>query len=311
MRKPYWLFISLLYAILFTGPVFGQELVMDGSFTLCESDSTTVAWICRSAESCFAPGAGRQVAGTIGTGAGRLLSNQDFQDELLQPLLPLTPGKEYVLTVYARVASGKGQAAIGIRQENSYPRLYRSLTNEWEKMELAFIPNAGWAQVVLSSTAGCEVLWDDITLYESKAISAQLAQEWDARLHAGELIYTGLVVDARGTGLQRGMSPKIIDENGNLLFAGVEASGTQLIKDGLVAYVRNLDEAAKHKRMRVCDEYPLQFPLVISAQKAVGYPQPYFPATAVVIGQADASLIRQSVQHYDFLGRFAIVFVID
>jgi hypothetical protein len=63
--------------------------------------------------------------------------------------------------------------------------------------------------------------------------------------------------------------------------------------------------------MRVCEEYPLQLPLVISAQKAVGYPQAYFPATAVVVGQADASLIRESIQTYDFLGRFAIVFVVD
>lgn len=311
MRKPYWLLVSMLLTVLLACPVFGQQWIVDGSFSLYESDPAMATWICRSKELCFAPNRGRQGAGSIGTGAGRLLSEQDFQDELLQPLLSLTPGKEYILSAYARVASGSGQASIGIRQESSYPRIYRSLTSEWERIEMAFIPSAGWAQAVLSVSAGCEVLWDDITLQESHAISAKLAGEWEDKLAAGELIYTGLVVDARGTGLERGMSPKILDEYGNLLFAGVGASGTQLIKDGLVAYVRSVDDAAKHSRMRVCEEYPLQLPLVISAQKAVGYPQAYFPATAVVVGQADASLIRESIQTYDFLGRFAIVFVVD
>jgi hypothetical protein len=205
-----------------------------------------------------------------------------------------------------------GEAMIGLRQEKEFTRLFRDIPpGKWERIELAFTPAPGWAQIVLSGAAGVELIWDDVSLQESTVISEQLAGEWEQRMKNGEKIYTGLVVNAKGTGLQRGMSPKILDEYGRLIFKGLEATEAQLVSQGLVAYERDLDIAVKHPRLRVSNDYRLVLPLVVDAQKAVGYPNPGFPPTSVVVGAEDAKRIREAVDVYNFFERLAIVFVVD
>ncbi len=103
-----------------------------------------------------------------------------------------------------------------------------------------------------------------------------------------------------------GDEPRIWDENGQLVFAGIEAGETQLYSLGIVAYSTDLREATSHPRLKVSDAYPFRLPLIIDAQGTRGLPR-----TDVIIGAADARRIREAVEEYDFLGRFAVVFVLE
>lgn len=261
------------------------------------------AWVLKGPETFWAPGAGRE------GGAVRYRGIPGSDAEVVQTVTTaLAPGQRYTLSVWVRALEEGAVAVVGARWDGGYPRVFRSVEPEdgWVRIELRFDApiEPGWRQVVLSGTG--ELLWDDVGLYESYSLETRLAAEWEERLQSGVPIYTGLVVNALGTDLERGMSPKIYSEDGRLLFAGADAGQSQLISAGLVAYVTDLRQATMHPRLRVSEAYPLRLPLVVDAQGTRGWPR-----TDVVIGSADAELIREAVKHYDFLGRFAIVFVVE
>ncbi|MDX8414405.1 MAG: hypothetical protein R8J85_09995 [Mariprofundales bacterium] len=69
---------------------------------------------------------------------------------------------------------------------------------------------------------------------------------------------TGLVIDARGLGMQPSMAPKVLAENGSVLFSALLAEGQPA--DGLVAYATSPDDA--NVRVKVGDH-----PMVIRAVK--------------------------------------------
>ena len=50
----------------------------------------------------------------------------------------------------------------------------------------------------------------------------------------------------------------------------------------------------------------MRLPLIVDAQGVSGMPR-----TSVIIGEEAARRIRAATDQYDFLGRFAIIFVID
>lgn len=229
--------------------------------------------------------------------------------ELVQTVGPLLePGVRYTLSAWVRANKPGSVAIMGARWVGGHPRVFRGVEPEdgWVKIEFRFeAPSEpGWRQVVLTGTG--ELIWDRVALHEADTLEARIAREWESRLSSPNPIYTGLVVNARGTNLQRGMSPKIYDPSGQLIFAGMDAGDAQLIRQGLVAYTSDLQEATSHPRLNVSDVYPIRLPLVVDAQDTRG-----MPITDVVVGEADAKKIRQAVESYDFLGRFAVVFVLE
>ena len=103
------------------------------------------------------------------------------------------------------------------------------------------------------------------------------------------------------------MSPKVYDYEGNILFAGVEA--TRVISSsntGIVAYTRSIEEALSHPRLNVHEEYPLRLPLIVDALDGRD-----FAGAGVVLGASDTRTIRKALQEYDFFGRFAVIIVVD
>lgn len=291
------------------GSAAAQEYIVDGGFEYVGTHPGQSAWLIPPGSG-VRSGAGRlepSFATTAGTGyAAYLAATSDYKTELVQPLLPLVPGRQYLLSAWVKAEQPGMDITIGVRSQKAYPHIERGLSGEgWERVELEFDAQEGWAQVVLSSTAGV-TLWDDVSLQESRTVAERVAAQWERNLKQGKQIYTGLVVNAKGTGLERGMSPTIWDTNGRLVFAGIDASFDQLIRKGIVAYEHTLEEAAAHPRMAVSDEYPMRLPLVVDAQAVSGMPR-----TSVIIGAEDARRIREATNQYDFLGRFAIVFVVD
>lgn len=103
------------------------------------------------------------------------------------------------------------------------------------------------------------------------------------------------------------MSPRIVDERGELVYTGMEADPRLVISRGIVSYSQDPDQALRHPRLAVSELYPYSLPLVVTA---VGRVDDLFRAS-VVISVADADRIRRELAKYDFLGRYAVVFVID
>ena len=62
--------------------------------------------------------------------------------------------------------------------------------------------------------------------------------------------YTGLIIDAKGTGLQPAMSPKIYDEEGNELYGSAYVDQEFVQKHGMAGYVRDLDQALANDRVQ-------------------------------------------------------------
>lgn len=261
-------------------------------------------WILKGEGTRFDPSGGR-----AGGGAVVIHPELDPGAEVVQTVGPtLEPGVRYTVTAWVRALAPGSVAVVGVRWEGGYPRVFRGVEPEdgWVKIEFRFDApgRPGWRQVVLSGSG--MLVWDEIGLFEAHTLEERLAREWEDRLSSGDPIYTGLVINAKGTDLERGMSPRIWDEEGQLVFAGIDAGDGQLIGQGLVAYATELRDGTSHPRLKVSDAYPLRLPLVIDAQGTRGLPR-----TDVIIGAADARRIREAVASYDFLGRFAVVIVLD
>lgn len=261
-------------------------------------------WILKGDETRYDAEAGRG-----GSGGIVFRPAVDPGAEVVQTIGPLLePGRRYTVTAWVRALAPGSVATVGVRWEGGHPRVFRGIEPEdgWVKIEFRFDAptQPGWRQVVLTGTG--EMVWDDVGLFEADSLEERLAREWEERLAAGEPIFTGLVINAKGTDLQRGMSPRIWDEDGQLVFAGIGAGDTQMYAEGLVAYATELREGVSHPRLRVSDVYPLRLPLVVDAQGTRGLPR-----TDVVVGRADARRIREAVEAYDFLGRFAVVIVLE
>lgn len=260
-------------------------------------------WIYRG-DAAHAPGEGRMQGGGAYVRGAR-----EYDSEIIQTVgPPLVPGRRYTVTAWVRSTTPDAVAVIGVRWEGGHPRVFRgvSIHDGWSRIEFRFEApmQPGWRQIVLSGSGG--LVWDDVALYEAESLEARLAATWSDRLMSQDAVYTGLVINAKGTDLSRGMNPMIYDESGQLVFAGIGAGDGQLYTQGIVAYANDLGVAVSHSRLEVSEIFPLRLPLVIDAQGTRGSPR-----TSVVVGQADAERIRRAVQNYDFLGRFSIVFVVE
>ena len=119
-----------------------------------------------------------------------------------------------------------------------------------------------------------------------------------ARLDPGK-VYTGLIIDARGSGAQPAMSPKIYDEEGNELFGSAYVDQEFVQKHGMAGYVRNLDQALANDRVQGT-------PAVLKALSSSGANQ-----TDLILSKSDADQLRGLADHLNFLREARVVIVLD
>ena len=119
-----------------------------------------------------------------------------------------------------------------------------------------------------------------------------------ARLDPGRA-YTGLVIDARGSGAQPAMSPKIYDEEGNELYGSAYVDQEFVQKHGMAGYVRDLDQALANDRVQGT-------PAVLKALSSSGANQ-----TDLILSKSDADQLRGLADHLNFLREARVVIVLD
>jgi len=287
--------------------VFGVNLLENGDFEL--GTAAPAGW---RAVGAHQAGRDSRVARS-GTASGRLSTGSgEGEAYWRQGGLELVAGGRYVLSGWVR-ADSPAVATLGIEWDDPSAgshRIHRGIPPDgrWHRVELEFVASGtARAAAVAGGIMRGSVWWDDVSLVRIDDRPQQLAAHWERLLAQYGPVYTGLVVDARGLGVVRGMSPRIVDEQGGLVYTGMEADASMVIGRGIVAYVRDPDEAIRHPRLAVSELYPYRLPLVVTAVDRV---DDLFRASVVVSG-ADADRIRRELAKYDFLGRYAVVFIID
>ncbi len=182
-------------------------------------------------------------------------------------------------------------------------QLSRSIAgpNQWQEISVVVTapPNAQKATVVFSTPEGVEMEWDNVNIRR-----VELDMEAEELIRQG-LVYTGLIVDARGLGLQRGMSPRIYSESGQLIYAGVAADLDFVQESGIASYGQELTPELLRRLQPGKDSIKVS-PLVVEALEVTDSTE-----TGVIISDADADAIVAALNTYDFLAEYSVIFLID
>ncbi|MBI4635426.1 MAG: hypothetical protein HY727_03660 [Candidatus Rokubacteria bacterium] len=113
------------------------------------------------------------------------------------------------------------------------------------------------------------------------------------------VLYSGLVIDARGLGVRPAMAPKVVSEGGQEIYGFSVVDRNWVVQQGMVGYSKDPGAARAHER--VADR-----PLIVKAVAAAGASK-----TDVVISNDDAKLLLGSGPHLAFLEKARVMFVVD
>lgn len=108
---------------------------------------------------------------------------------------------------------------------------------------------------------------------------------------------TGVVVDGRGLGLRPALLPRIVDSQGQEIYVGQVVTRTNAVEQGVAGYAKDVNAAANN--FRVTDN-----PAVLKGLRASGAAR-----TDIVVGQADAQMLRQLSSKGDFLQYCRVIIV--
>ncbi len=113
------------------------------------------------------------------------------------------------------------------------------------------------------------------------------------------MAYTGLVVDARGTGVRPALVPRILTEDGQEAYSQSYVLAKYRQNQGIAAYVS--DPAAAKTHPKVTDN-----PLYVKALRPAGNSQ-----TDLVISNAAAQTIHGVKDHFEFLEKAQVILIVD
>lgn len=116
---------------------------------------------------------------------------------------------------------------------------------------------------------------------------------------AAGVVYTGLVVDARGIQVRPAMSPRILDESGREVYGTMQVEREFAVQQGMTGYARDLTAAMTNPRVT-------NNPLTIKGIKAEGAGK-----ADIVISNSDADAIRTVTENLAFLKKCRVMVVLD
>ena len=113
------------------------------------------------------------------------------------------------------------------------------------------------------------------------------------------VVYTGVIVDARGIQARPAMLPRIFDENGAEVYSLSKVDIEYATKEGVSGYTRDLTAAQTNQRIGAN-------PMTVRALGISGT-----GISDIIIGNADAQNIRLSAKSSSFLKQCKIMIVLD
>jgi hypothetical protein len=113
------------------------------------------------------------------------------------------------------------------------------------------------------------------------------------------MVFTGLVLDARGLGARPAMAPKILDESGKEVYGSAMVNREFAVQQGMVGYAKDVNAAQTNGR--VTDK-----PVTIKVLRVSG------PAKCdLVISNSDAARILGAAENLSFLQKCRVMVVLD
>jgi hypothetical protein len=113
------------------------------------------------------------------------------------------------------------------------------------------------------------------------------------------VVYTGMVIDARGIQARPAMSPRILDENGKEVYGSMNVDREFAVQQGMSGYARDLTAAQSNPRVT-------NNPVSVKGIKTEG------PGRSdIVISSADAEKIRSASDNLSFLKKCRVMVVLD
>ncbi|MBI4633176.1 MAG: LPP20 family lipoprotein [Deltaproteobacteria bacterium] len=113
------------------------------------------------------------------------------------------------------------------------------------------------------------------------------------------VVYTGLVVDARGLQARPAMSPKILDENGKEVYGSMNVDREYAVQQGMSGYARDLTAAQSNSRVT-------NNPVTVKGLKADGQGR-----SDIVISNAAATAIKSAADNLTFMKKCRVMIVLD
>ena len=110
---------------------------------------------------------------------------------------------------------------------------------------------------------------------------------------------TGIIIDASGLGLRPAMSPRILDQNGSVLYGPSQYSRDYAASNGVVGYAKSLEQAKSDIRVQ-------GNPLVLRASSASGS-----ASADVIISNADGGALASADATAGLLKNCRVMFVLD
>lgn len=228
--------------------------------------------------------------------------------------LELEPGEKYSVSIAVQSAEPNSQVTLTVEFRDGSGEVVEYISTQrglgadgrWTLVGLEFTAPTELlqAELVLRTDNSGTYRWDNLTVQRIQSTAHAVQQYWEERFAQHGPVYTGLVVDARHLDVRRGISPRVYSESGQLIYGGVLASSEFVQNVGVVAYGSELD-AELIKRIQVDPEYGYALPLTV---KAIGVADP--ARTSVYISDEDAERILQALSQYDFLARYAVIFLV-
>lgn len=111
--------------------------------------------------------------------------------------------------------------------------------------------------------------------------------------------YTGLIVDARGIGIEPVLNPVIVSEQGHDIYSSKFISREFAVQKGVCKYLCSMDQAVKDKRI---GNHPLVFKGLRKEEKST---------TVIVISMPDYRLLEKTTERHIFLKECRVIIVKD
>ncbi|WP_457553646.1 hypothetical protein [Desulfobacula sp.] len=115
----------------------------------------------------------------------------------------------------------------------------------------------------------------------------------------GEPLYSGLIVDVRGLGVEPVLNPVIVSEQGHDIYSSAFISREFAVKNGVCKYLCSMDQALKDKRIG-------NHPLIFKGLRKEGKPN-----TVIVIRMSDYRLLEKTTERHRFLNEGRVIIVRD
>ena len=112
-------------------------------------------------------------------------------------------------------------------------------------------------------------------------------------------VFTGLIVDPRGTNLRPAMAPKILDEQGNEVYGSGYVSRDYAVQIGVVGYEKDINRARTDERVK-------DNPMLIKGMKASGTNK-----TDLVISNSDAQRVLAAAKNMNFMEQCKVMIILD